>query len=464
MSLRFKIVVAITGLILVLGLAGTLHARYTLSGFSEDEMEKRALALSLDIESHASEMLLTNDVYGLYSRINEVVLNNDDVRYVIVFDAEGNVRASTFPQGLPLGLREANSLAAGQEYSLASVSTSDGPVLDAAYPVLDGEVGTIRLGLSQQRLEEQVGALTFNLLALTGAVLLASLLVGYLLATFLTRPLSRLAEAARAVGRGELSQRVDISDQSEVGQVAVAFNAMTETLQEKEEERRQLMARVMAAHEEERKRIARELHDDAGQALTSLLLGLKHIEDSSTDSSNIAKAAELRSLTAHTLDLMRDMAMELRPSTLDHLGLVAALERYVAEYGRKHSLEADFDAGGLDGARLESQAETALYRIVQEALTNVVRHARARGVSVLLERRGSQAILVVEDDGVGFDVEAVRRLRAPAGVLGILGMEERALLVGGSLTIESQPGSGTAIFVEVPLEGEDDGTHPDTHR
>ncbi len=464
MSLRFKIVVAIAGLILALGLAGTLHARLTLSGFSQDELERRALALSLDIESHASELLLTNDVYGLYNRINEVVLNNDDVRYVIVFDAEGNVRASTFPQGLPLGLREANSLAAGQESSLASLSTSDGLVLDVAYPVLDGEVGAIRLGLSQQRLEEQVGALTFNLLALTGAVLLASLLVGYLLATFLTRPLSRLAEAARAVGRGELSQRVDVSDQSEVGQVAVAFNAMTQTLQEKEEERRQLMARVMAAHEEERKRIARELHDDAGQALTSLLLGLKHIEDSSADSSNKAKAAELRSLTAHTLDLMRDMAMELRPSTLDHLGLVAALERYVAEYGRKHGLEADFDAGGLDGARLEPQAETALYRIVQEALTNVVRHARARGVSVLLKRRESQAILVVEDDGVGFDVEAVRHHRAPAGVLGILGMEERALLVGGSLTIESQPGSGTAVFVEVPLEGEDDGTHTNTHR
>jgi signal transduction histidine kinase len=182
------------------------------------------------------------------------------------------------------------------------------------------------------------------------------------------------------------------------------------------------------------------------------------------DSSNKAKAAELRSLTAHTLDLMRDMALELRPSTLDHLGLVAALERYVAEYGRKHGLEADFDAGGLDGARLRPQTETALYRIVQEALTNVVRHARARGVSVLLDRRGSRAILVVEDDGMGFDVEGVRHLRAPAGVLGILGMEERALLVGGSLTIESHPGSGTAVFVEVPLEGEDDGTHPDTHR
>jgi len=464
MSLRFKIVVAIAGLILILGLAGTLHARLTLSGFSQDELDRRALAISQHLEGYAVELLAVNDIYGLHTQLNEILLTNEDVRYIVVLDSDGDVKASTLPEGLPLGLREANSVPPDQEYSIASISTNEGNVLDTAYPIAEGSRGTVRLGLSQDRLDDQVSSLTFTLLALTGAVLLASLLVGYLLATFLTRPLSRLAEAARAVGRGELSQRVDITDQREVGQVALAFNSMTEKLQEKEQERRQLLARVMAAHEDERKRIARELHDDAGQALTSLLLGLKHIEDSSMDSSNKAKAAELRSLTAHTLDLMRDMALELRPSTLDHLGLVAALERYVAEYGRKHGLEADFDAGGLDGARLEPHTETALYRIVQEALTNVVRHARARGVSVLLERRGSRAILVVEDDGVGFAVGAVRHLRAPAGVLGILGMEERALLVGGSLTIESSPGNGTAVFVEVPLEGEDDGTHPDTDR
>lgn len=464
MSLRFKIVVAIAGLILVLGLAGTLHARLTLSGFSRDELDRRALALSRHLEGHAVELLAVNDIYGLHTVLNEIVLANDDVRYIVVLDADGDVRASTFSDGLPLGLREANSVPTDQEYSIASISTSEGDILDTAYPVAEGSGGTVRLGLSEDRLDGQVNSLTFTLLALTGAVLLASLLVGYMLATFLTRPLSRLAEAARAVGRGELSQRVDVRDQREVGQVAVAFNTMTEKLQEKEEERRRLMARVMAAHEDERKRIARELHDEAGQALTSLLLGLKHLEDSSVDSSNKTKAAELRSLTAHTLDLMRDMALELRPSTLDHLGLVPALERYVAEYGRKHGLEADFDAGGLDGARLSPQTETALYRIAQEALTNVVRHAQARGVSVLLDRRDSHAILVVEDDGAGFNVETVRHFRAPAGDLGIRGMEERALLVGGSLTIESNPGSGTAVFVEVPMEGENDGTNQDTHR
>ena len=464
MSLRFKIVVAIAGLILLLGLGGTLHARLTLSGISEDELERRTLTISRDLESHAGELLLTNDTYGLYSRINSLALSNDDIRYIVVFDASGKVRASTLPNGLPSGLREANRAAPGQEYSLSTVSTSEGPVLDAAYPIQGGKVGQIRLGINKQRPEGQVSSLTFTLLALTGGVLLAGLVVGYLLATVLTRPLSRLAEAARAVGRGELSQKVPVYSRDEVGQVAVAFNAMTEKLREKEEERSQLLAKVIAAQEEERKRIARELHDDAGQALTSLLLGLTHLEQSSRQPSVRSKASELRSLTTETLDLMRDMALELRPSTLDDLGLVAALQRYVADFGRKHALETDFHPGALRGARLKPQTETALYRIAQEALTNVVRHAAAHSVSVLLDRHDSRVVLVVEDDGKGFDVEAVRHLGSPSRKLGILGMEERASLVGGGLTIESRPGGGTAVFVEVPLEGDDNGTDPHPHR
>src|SRR3990170_2089069 len=295
MKLRSRIVLAIAALVLVLGLGGTLHARLTLSGISEDELERRTLAISRDLEGHAGELLLTNDSFGLFSRISQVMANNDDIRYVVVFDADGNVRASTFPEGLPVGLREANDLAPDQRQSLLRISTSEGEVLDAAYPILDGRVGTIRLGLSTERLQGQVGSLTFTLLALTGGVLLAGLIVGYLLATILTRPLSRLAEAAQAVGRGELSQQVAVYSRDEVGQVALAFNAMTEKLRDKEEERAQLLGKVIAAQEEERKRIARELHDDAGQALTSLLLGLKHLEASSSDASVQAKAAELRS-------------------------------------------------------------------------------------------------------------------------------------------------------------------------
>lgn len=463
MSLRFKFVAAIATLILVLGIGGTLHARFTLSSFSTEELDRRALALSRDIEEHAGELLLTNDVYGLYDRVNEVLLTSDDVRYVVVMDDQGTVRATTFPDGLPVGLREANLVPVDEEYSLTRLTTNEGNVVDVAYPIRSGAGGTVRLGLSEERLGNQVERLTFTLLALTGIVLLAGLAIGYLLATVLTRPLSRLAEAARAVGRGELSQRVDISTHEEVGQVAEAFNSMTDDLRKKEEERRQLMSRIVAAHEEERKRISRELHDEAGQALTSLLLGLKHLEDGCADPEHRSEVSQMRVITARTLDMMRDMALELRPSVLDDLGLVAALRRYVAVYGDKHELDMDFHGADLDGAGLAPAAETALYRITQEALTNIVRHADAHSVNVLLERRNGHVVLVVEDDGSGFDVSALGQT-GPSGKLGILGMEERAGMVGGRMTIESHLGGGTALFVEVPLRRSEDGTDKDRHR
>jgi signal transduction histidine kinase len=450
MALRFKIVAAIAGLIMILGLGGTLHARLTLSGISEDELEQRALAVAAGLQAEAARLLLTNDIYGLYARVNDVARYDDDLRYVVVLDGNGNVTASTFGEGLPAGLREANPLPSAQQYAVADISTNEGPVMDVAYPIGDGNVGIIRLGLEKDRLQGNVDRLTFTLLALTGGVLLAGLLVGYVLATILTRPLSRLADAAQAVGQGKLSQKIAISSRDEVGKLTEAFNAMTEKLGEKEEERSQILARIIAAQEEERQRIARELHDEAGQALTSLLLGLTHLERSSNEPAARTKAAELRSQTAEAIDLMRDIALELRPTTLDDLGLVAALQRYVADYGRKHSLDADFHSAGLEGLRMKSQTETALYRIAQEALTNVVKHANAHAVSVLLEQRDGRAILVVEDDGAGFDVETIHRPGEPARKLGILGMEERASLIGGSLTVESQPGKGTAVFAEVP--------------
>jgi signal transduction histidine kinase len=464
MSMRLKIVASIAALILVLGVGWTIHTRITLSNISEDELDKRSLAIARDLEERAGELLLTNDSFSLYSHINDLTSNNEDVSYIVVFDASGNVRASTFTDGLPVGLREANSVPPGDTYALANVKTSRGDMIDTAYPINNGKLGTIRVGMSKERVQGEVNSLTYNMLGLTGGVLVAGLVVAYALATFLTRPLSRLTEAARAVGAGDLSRIVTVPGRDETAQVARAFNRMTEQLQEKEKERTELLGKVISAHEEERKRIARELHDEAGQALTSVLLGLKGLEDTCQLAEQRTKAGDLRKVTAETLDLMRDIALELRPSTLDDLGLVAALQRYVADFGRKYAVETDFHPGGLEGVRLNPQAETALYRIAQEALTNVVRHAEAHAVSVLLDRRDGRATLVVEDDGKGFDAEDVRRRGSTNRKLGLLGMEERASLVGGSITIESRAGGGTAVFVEVPADGGQDGADPNTHR
>jgi len=205
------------------------------------------------------------------------------------------------------------------------------------------------------------------------------------------------------------------------------------------------LRRVVSAQEAERRRLARELHDETGQALTSILLGLRAVEEAEGEPQLGAAIKEVRDLVRSTLRDVRRLAVELRPTALDDFGLVPALERLTEGFAEQTGLSVDFQAS-LTAGRLPTEIETALYRIVQESLTNIVKHARAGSVSVVLTRKEDAVSVVVEDDGVGFEPGRPRD-----GGLGLLGMQERVALLGGRLAIESRPGAGTTFVAEVPL-------------
>jgi len=244
--------------------------------------------------------------------------------------------------------------------------------------------------------------------------------------------------------------------------IAVENVRLYEELRQKEELRRQLLERVIAVQEDERKRIARELHDETSQALTSLIVRLQALEQLGSLTEVQTYLSDLKAEAARTLDNVHDLALELRPSVLDDLGLVAGLRHYCRDYEQKFRVPVDLQVVGIGSQRLPPPVETALYRIVQEALTNSARHAQAQTVSVLLEKRGSSVVVVVEDDGQGFDVAEVMGSPLRRSHLGLYGMQERASLLGGTVTIESSPGTGTAVFVEIPLNQKDgnDGEDP----
>lgn len=212
----------------------------------------------------------------------------------------------------------------------------------------------------------------------------------------------------------------------------------------------QLLDKVIVAQEEERRRIARELHDETEQALASLLIGLRTMEEASTLEEARRRVSGLRQVAAQSLDELQRVVLGLRPSLLDELGLAAALQRLCTEFAQTHNIRVELHVGSLDGCRLPPSMETALYRIVQEALTNMAKHAAATAVSVLIQLTASAIRVVVEDNGCGFDVEAVRQAAGPTGRLGLFGMQERAVMFGGTFTIESAAGQGTTIYVEVP--------------
>ena len=214
-----------------------------------------------------------------------------------------------------------------------------------------------------------------------------------------------------------------------------------------EETIRALLSDVISAQEEERRRIARELHDETAQTLTSLLVGLKAVEGSQNLGQAQGAAGALRSLVVDALEGVQRMARGLRPSVLDDLGLEEALERLSGDVARANPFGVEVHVTGPRVPRLPESLEIALYRVAQEALMNVAKHASPSRVSVLLHRTQRVVRLVVEDDGKGFDSNIAHSDRQ----LGLVGMRERAHLIGGAMTVESSGGRGTTICVSVPL-------------
>jgi len=220
-----------------------------------------------------------------------------------------------------------------------------------------------------------------------------------------------------------------------------------------EELRNRLIQQAVTAQEEERRRIARELHDEAGQSLTALLVGLRTIEESRTIAEAAELAQRLRGIAAQTLDEVGRLSRGLHPSILDEVGLPAAVTRHAREFARLHGVAVDVRIEGLESEILPPLVQTTVYRVLQEALTNVAKHADARTVSVRLVRGKAAVELRVQDDGAGFDPAAGAEPAAGDRGdrhLGLQVMRERAALLGGSLEVESRAGGGTTITAHFP--------------
>jgi PAS domain S-box-containing protein len=217
-----------------------------------------------------------------------------------------------------------------------------------------------------------------------------------------------------------------------------------------------LACQLVEVQETERSHIVRALHDELGQDLASLMVGLRLVErEAERPEAIVTRVAELKNIIKSTSENLHRLAMDLRPASLDRLGLVAALRQHLETFSRQHGLTVHFEAVDLDGERLPPELETALYRIVQEALTNVIRHARhATRAAVLLKRHNDRVTVAVEDNGAGFDPEMAMQ----GDRLGLLGMRERAEMLNGTLVVESTVGGGTTVFAEVPYVH----SHPDS--
>lgn len=281
----------------------------------------------------------------------------------------------------------------------------------------------------------------------------SSVLINAAVLSLALQPLHALEKTVDRVAAGDVGARAQhvLFRDPDIERLGDTLNSMLDVLHEHRQQLQKMSEQVLAAQEDERKRIARELHDETAQALTTLLIRLKILEKARSDAEVRGQIDELRVLTAETLEAVRKLAVELRPATLDDLGLLAALEAYTESYRSRMPVRVTFQANGFEDRdrRLPPQIELVLYRVVQEALTNVAKHANAHAIRVELSRRPHEVLASVSDDGDGFSVEDMMRSRERG--LGLFGMQERLSLVRGQLIIDSAPGRGTRVNARVPL-------------
>ena len=224
-----------------------------------------------------------------------------------------------------------------------------------------------------------------------------------------------------------------------------------------EEHARKLVGQLVTAQEDERRRISRDLHDQLGQQLTAIRLRLVSVKERCGSNEELcAEVEELQKMVGRLDGEVDFLAWELRPAALDDFGLRTALTNFVEGWSKHYHIPTEFHAGGIGLGRISPEAETCLYRIAQEALNNISKHAMASHVSVILERNDGDAVLVIEDDGVGFDLTESTGWEGDRG-LGLVGMRERAALLGGSVEFETAPGKGTTVFARVPAVKGDGG-------
>jgi len=293
---------------------------------------------------------------------------------------------------------------------------------------------------------------TFELVGLliTAGVVL-SVLVNAIIIRVALSPLVHLGEAAARVQAGEIEARAPYSPVAdrELTYLIATFNAMLDSLETYRSRLREIAARSLNAEEAERKRIARELHDETAQTLAALLIRLRLARGIEDVEAREAMFDDVKDEIARALDGIRRFARGLRPPALDELGIVAAIESHVRMLNEAVSFDVEVDAEPISGL-LSPEAELALYRIIQEALSNALRHAEASLARVEIRREHGEVVALVSDDGKGFSVEET--MSGPDSGLGLFGMKERAAYIGGKVEIHSAPGKGTLIEIIVPYD------------
>jgi signal transduction histidine kinase len=417
------------GMALVLGGGMLWQIHQTWHAHMLRDLEQRGQKLGNEVSAHCADLSRAGLSADIAAELRHSVVESPDLAYLILQDTNGLVLAQA---------RDPDAIA-------------DAPGTHELTALFGNGPHQLRVGLSTARLDQEVAWLTRRLARTTAVIVLFGLLAAWGLTRIFAHPIEELVALTRTVKAGNYQTKAPVRASDEVGELAAAFNQMTDAIAQKEAARQQLLRKVIHAGEEERKRIARELHDHTGQALTSQIAALSALETQCVDCKARARLSEIRQQAEQTLEEVHDLAVALRPSVLDDVGLRAALDRHCRLFAQRFRVQVTCVDLDLNDQRLPAELELTIYRVVQEALTNAVRHGRAGRMTALVRLTESSVLAIVQDNGCGFDARDWQKRCLEGNHLGLLGIEERVTLIGGSFCVDSEPGKGAAVYADVPL-------------
>lgn len=487
--LQYRIILLVFAILMVMGLIGGGAILYLQRQTTIAQFKDSAVLLAAALRDSLERDMLLVDRQHVQQSV-ELMASRKPVQDVTVYSVERKVFASSDASavGQIRGSEEIDRVFASLETVTGADNQQGEKNMSVVFPVLNKPdcygchgsgsqiLGAIEIGVDSKMLDEQLRQQTLTMVVIAGVTfLMIGATLTYMFRSSVVNPISKLIASAQRIAGGDLSARVAIQRDDEVGTMAKNFNEMAERveenakaleaskveLEEKVQERTRqlqetavvrgkLLERLISAQEEERRRVARELHDEAGQALSAIMLDLARAIDSLPDEAAEAKKklTQSRALAAQTLGELRKLIYDLRPEVLDQLGLAPALRSYVKSRLEAKNIKVWLSFSGLDD-RLPSKIETTIFRIIQEATTNVVRHSGASAVTIKVTATKSAINANIDDNGKGFDVETALR---SSDSFGLRGIQERVSAVGGQLSIESEPAKGTLIWFQIPLE------------
>lgn len=467
-SIYFKFNLLIVGAICLCGILMGCIFMYTTKVMLRQELDQYGKDTILALNIAINNDVLLDNKFAIYEQLVDTLNQNEQIKYIIVTSPEGKIISSTFVKGFPVGLpvyREKSQEYENELFDIVVYDSNEGNIREYMYTPNNNIIGSIRVGLKESIMLEIMKEKFIQIILTIFIICVVSSILATYYAWHFLQPIEILSKAVKEISKGNYDISVDRIGNDELGYLMQIFNNMARRLSKKERENTYLlselrkkeehnsllMAQLFRAQEDERQRISQELHDGTSQTMVSILTYLRILHDKLTTKEQKDFLAGIRELISQTLDSIRALAVNLHPPLLKDLGLIVAIEKFLDMVQQTSTdIKIKFEYQG-DFFKLSDMLALVCYRIIQEGITNIVKHANARRAKVKIFYEETKIRMEIIDNGIGFDEETAQRAKLNQH-LGLRSMQKRIELLQGKFEIISKLNKGTIIKITIPIE------------